>query len=313
MGGAIGVRSEQGKGSEFWFTARLEKQLSGESIGAGQSPTPARQVDPRAGLKDPRWDNLRVLLAEDNITNQQVTLAILSKMGLRADVVANGREAVETLRTVPYDLVLMDVQMPEMDGLEATRAVRAGEGGTLNRAIPIIAVTAYAMLGDREECLKAGMDDYIAKPVTPAGLSALVKKWLGKREADSSQPRTAGSRENPAGALFEESSLLDSLLGDRDLARDIARTFLADLPQRVEVLRGHWDAGDAKGVAGQAHSIKGAAAAMYCESLASLALALETAGKAGDLASATTSFANLRAELERVKRAIEDSSLLARA
>ena len=199
----------------------------------------------------------------------------------------------------------MDVQMPEMDGFESTRAIRTGEAETLNPAVPIIAMTAHAMVGDREECLAAGMDDYIAKPVTPAGLSALFKKWLAKLDAESLQPLAAEIRE-----LFDESSLLERLSGDRALARNIARTFLADIPHRVEALRDHLDAGDTKGVASEAHTIKGAAATVSCEGLMRLALALEMAGKASDLASARASFENLRDEFKRSKKAMEDSSLL---
>ena len=233
---------------------------------------------------------------------------MLSKLGIRADVVANGQEAVAALRTIPYDLVLMDVQMPEMDGFESTRAIRSGEGEAINRAIPIIAMTAHAMLGDREKCLDAGMDDYIAKPVTPAGLSALFKKWLAKLDADSRPPRTAGICEDAS--LFDEASLLERLSGDRTLAQNVARTFLADIPHRLQALREHLDAKDAKGVAGQAHTIKGAAAAVGCASLERLALALEKAGKASDLESARPSFENLRDEFERLKKTMADSSLL---
>jgi signal transduction histidine kinase/HPt (histidine-containing phosphotransfer) domain-containing protein/ActR/RegA family two-component response regulator len=308
MGGDIGVQSEEGKGSEFWFTARLEKSSPGESIGAAESPDHARPAISDDGQKEPRWNDFRVLLAEDNLTNQQVALGMLSKLGIRADVVANGREAVAVLRAIPYDLVLMDVQMPEMDGFESTRAIRSGEGEAINRAIPIIAMTAHAMLGDREKCLDAGMDDYIAKPVTPAGLSALFKKWLAKLDADSRPPRTAGICEDAS--LFDEASLLERLSGDRTLAQNVARTFLADIPHRLEALREHLDARDAKGVADQAHTIKGAAAAVGCASLSRLALALEKAGKASDLESARPSFENLRDEFERLKKTMEDSSLL---
>jgi CheY-like chemotaxis protein len=148
--------------------------------------------------------NVRILLAEDNIINQQVALGILGKLGLYADAVANGVEALTALETLPYDLVLMDVQMPVMDGFEATEKIRNNEKIMINdefgmmkekepeklvayssliirhSPIPIIAMTAHAMQGDRERCLAAGMNDYITKPVSPRSLADVLDKWLPK-------------------------------------------------------------------------------------------------------------------------------------
>jgi CheY-like chemotaxis protein len=121
---------------------------------------------------------VRILLAEDNITNQQVAVGILKKLGLRADAVANGAEAVKALETLPYDLVLMDVQMPEMNGIEASRHIRNPHSAVRNHRIPIIAMTAGAMQGDREKCLEAGMNDYVSKPISPQALAEALDRWL---------------------------------------------------------------------------------------------------------------------------------------
>ena len=120
----------------------------------------------------------RVLLAEDNITNQQVALSILKHLGLNADVAANGLEAVNAVAALPYDLVLMDVQMPVMDGLEAARQIRSAQSTVHNPLLPIIAMTASAIREDRNQCLRAGMNDYVSKPVSPQVLAAVLEKWL---------------------------------------------------------------------------------------------------------------------------------------
>ena len=125
----------------------------------------------------------RVLLAEDNVTNQHVALGILNKFGLRADVVANGVEALQALQSNQYDLVLMDVLMPVMDGLEATRRIRSQESRGFGSGIPIVAMTAQAMQGDRERCLDAGMNDYTSKPLSVRALAEVLARWLPEREA----------------------------------------------------------------------------------------------------------------------------------
>ncbi len=182
MGGRIGVESKEGVGSTFWFTAVFEKP----STSSGYDGDEAALAGDGAAFHSIAWPNIpensrhkiRILVAEDNPVNQKVAQAILRKMGLRADVVANGQEAINELQIIPYDLVLMDCQMPEIDGFEATRCIRKDASGVLNPRVPIIAMTAATMQGDREKCIKAGMNDFIAKPVQPGKLAEVIARWL---------------------------------------------------------------------------------------------------------------------------------------
>jgi len=183
MGGEIGMESKVGVGSTFWFTAVFGKQIA-RPISVDDEPMVINgtgALDPiatRPAISQSFKPKIRILVAEDNPVNQKVAQALLGKMGLQSDVVANGREAVNALQTTPYDLVLMDCQMPEMDGYEATSQIRQLGSKALNPHIPIIAMTALAMHGDREKCIQAGMNDFIAKPVLRRELVVMLARWL---------------------------------------------------------------------------------------------------------------------------------------
>ena len=242
----------------------------------------------------------RILLAEDNITNQQVALGILKKFGLTADAVANGVEAVKTLETIPYDLVLMDVQMPEMDGYEATAQIRDPKSPVLNHEVPIIAMTAHAMTGDREKCLKAGMNDYVSKPVDPMALANELEKWLPTQKAIPRESNTKPEGKTSADSevveliVWDKATMLERLMDDEDLVRTIISGFIGDIPNQIEKLDQFLENGDIPGVDRQAHTIKGAASNVGGDALQEIAFAIEKAGKAGKLDAAKADMPELK-------------------
>jgi PAS domain S-box-containing protein len=266
----------------------------------------------RHALHELRRGGGRILLAEDNITNQLVAQGVLKNLGLSVDTVANGLEALQALTSLPYDLVLMDVQMPELDGLEATRRIRDPHSRVLNPHVPIIAMTANAMKGDREQCLAAGMNDYVSKPLVARTLAAALDKWLPPdaprttdelREA-AAKPAAVSAAE-PKLPVFDKAGMLDRLMNNTDLARKIAAVFRQNMPQQIKALRGYLEAGDGPDAASQTHSIKGASANLGGEALRAVACAIEQSLEVGDLASAARRLAELEAQFDRLQEALQ--------
>ncbi|QPF75344.1 response regulator [Roseateles sp. DAIF2] len=175
MHGEVGVESEPGAGSLFWFTLRVEQPAPDD----GRAPLPLSRNQIAQDLQQ-QFAGTRVLLAEDNAVNQEVAVALLSSAGLKVDVAEDGQQAVDMVEQSDYALVLMDVQMPVMDGLDATRAIRASSRG---RELPILAMTANAFAEERQRCLDAGMNDHVAKPVVAEQLFATLRLWLSRRPA----------------------------------------------------------------------------------------------------------------------------------
>ena len=258
----------------------------------------------------------RILLAEDNITNQKVALSTLIKFGYSADVVKNGKEAVEALKKIPYDIVLMDCQMPGMDGYEATDKIRKWEkklkDGSADcsdsnlestagsKRVPIIAMTAHALKGDRKKCLNAGMDDYIAKPIHPKKLCDVIEKWLNEPEGTVEAKIVHES--SPKDDIFDKNSFLDRLLGDEDLAKEIIKGFIEDSLRQIDIIKEALDNGKPDVIHRQAHSLKGAAANMSATALKELAYQIEILGETGDLVKAASLIPKLDEQFEVLKK-----------
>jgi len=318
---SLGQRGDAKRMQEIGFAAYLVKPVRHREIidclsavMAGTAATePEQFLVTRHTIREMRRGVVRILLAEDNITNQEVAVGILKKLGLRADAVANGAEAVKALETIPYDLVLMDVQMPEMDGLEATRQIRNPQSAVRNHQIPVIAMTAHAMQGDREKCLEAGMNDYVSKPISSQALVEALEKWLPKEPAATTgqitgkpEEAAAVSVEEPDTQVFDKADMMARLMGDEDLARRVVAVFLEDIPRQIEVLKGYREAGDVASAELQAHSIKGASGNVGGEALRAVAFELEKAAKNGDLESVTARLPELELQFSRLKKSLNE-------
>ncbi|MDK9707458.1 MAG: response regulator [Desulforhopalus sp.] len=233
----------------------------------------------------------RILLAEDNLINQKVAAGILGKLGFPVDIVCNGKEAIKALETIPYSLVFMDCHMPEMDGYAATAAIRDPGSTVINRHLPIVALTADAMEGDRQKALAAGMNDYLAKPIMPEDLERILNTWLtgppvaalqngiDLNTTTSRDPENVRPLSETVSQVLNYTVLLDRLLGDKPMADEILGVFLTDLEDQVQQLTIFVESGDTISAAGQAHKLKGAAGNVGAELLREIAQAIETAAR----------------------------------
>jgi len=296
-------------GLDAFFTKPLRQTELLKALGAvlaGDTPNhaSARPMVTRHALREAA-PHTRILLAEDHPANQTLVQALLKKLGYRADLACDGRQALDAMRTRAYDLVLMDIQMPELDGLEATQHIRAG-GDILHPQVPIIALTAHAFTEERDRCLQAGMQDFLTKPLSPEALAQALDRWLPAKHMASAAPldpatsTTESEMPEPnqhaphahAGAVQTEVPVVDwdalnsRVMDDRELALELLRGFHANLPEQLSNLGSYLLAGEIASGLQQVHRLKGSAANVGAMALSAQAEQLERLLKSDDLTAA---------------------------
>ncbi|RYZ70249.1 MAG: response regulator, partial [Proteobacteria bacterium] len=307
MDGKIGVRSEVGKGSTFWFTAALPV---GQFIQSEHSTATDWSKE---------FKGKRILVAEDNMVNQKVALLTLAKLGLNAAAVANGNEVLVALRESHFDLILMDCHMPELDGYQATRAIRA-DASLAYRNIPIIAMTANALVGEYDKCIASGMNDYISKPAKTEALARKILRFLpsgatsdaAKKPLAGSAPVTSKSDRTPIYDSFDtldETALDDILLtdGKYDLVsfKEIVDQFFSDAQTRMELMRTAIITQDFAVIVNNAHALKSASAYVGAKKYSAICLELEGYNRGQFWNSSSEVFDRLMQEYKKLKLALE--------
>jgi len=299
MSGKIWVESETNRGSTFHFTARFGLQKQQEKNvqlqgGGSQSVSLAPLPSDREGRKE-----LRILLVEDNAINQILAQRLVQMRGDQIVVANNGHEALAALERERFDLILMDVQMPEMSGIEVTQAIRRKEKDTREH-IPIIATTASAMKEDRERCLGAGMDAYISKPIDRDLLFETIAMLTG----DSKEAGRGETDVQPFDPVFDVAAVLDSLGGDSELLREVAAIFLGQTPKHMEKIRKAISDRDAKLLDRSAHALKGSAANLLAQGVVGAASRLEEIGRGGSVDGSEEALTLLEEELRKLELAL---------
>jgi signal transduction histidine kinase/DNA-binding response OmpR family regulator len=282
MNGRIWIESEADKGTQVHFTVRFELHKLAVPQSATESRAPTAEIVRK----------LHVLLVDDNVVNQKVTTLILNKKGHTVELASNGMEALAALDSQSFDVVLLDVQMRKVDGLETTKAIREKEKAT-GTHLPIIAMTAHDVSGFHERCLEAGMDDYVSKPVEPKKLFAVLERLV-----PTAQPRDG------LDSVVDKSALLARVDDDRELLRELVEMFVDDYPNRLQTIRRAIEVGQHEQITFAAHALKGAAGNFYAKDCVEVALRLEQIGANGERSEVEQALAELEEQLERVKRTL---------
>jgi len=295
MGGRIDYENRDNRGTCFWFEIPMAAASDTETEAEVSS------LQEKAG----RLPKSRILLADDSPANQMVALAMLRESGCTVDTASDGMEAVEAIRALPYDLVLMDISMPEMDGLQATGAIRELPGNT--GSIPIIAMTAHAIVGDREKFIDAGMNDYLSKPITKQGLYEILEKWLPAGNADMAEDARNPASDETSPAILD-TRVFDQLARDtsEEIVPRMLATFCKETRARLETLKQlGGDSTDIEQLQREAHTLKSSAATFGAIELQRVASNVEAACRNGEQALAWSMLDALQDSIEHTLAALE--------
>lgn len=305
MGGQVQVQSVLGQGSTFSFTACLRRAHEAEGSGAEWEEVTG------SGASSPPQPRLRILLADDNKVNQRIGQALLERQGHEVHLVGNGQDALAALASEPpFDVVLMDVQMPGMDGLQATAALRRQEAPT-GRRVPVIALTAHAMQGDRERCLAAGMDDYVTKPISGATLARAIA-GVRARSSAASPVEDHSPSPGPVAPPADESKVIDApallrrLGGKRAILTQVIQLFLTDCTKRMSELRAAASCQDWARLCREVHTLKGTLGSLCANGAYAAALRLEKLARNQSSADLAEALQGLSAEIDRLQLALAE-------
>ncbi len=269
------------------------------------APAGSRAENPGRDLQDSPV-LARVLVAEDNVVNQKVAKGMLENLGFRVDVVSNGKEAIEMSAMLPYDVIFMDCRMPEMDGYEATALIRRGERAG-SAGVPIIALTAQAMQGDRERCLVAGMDDYVTKPVKDDELKTVLARWVGEvRTKDAAPPAgVEGAREATLDLEALRKLAAVAAASGSGFVEEAVAAYLSHTPVQLSAMRAAIAQNNAQALSLEAHSLKSGSAILGARNMRALSAELEGRAEADSLEGAGMLLRRLKEEFEHVKSALD--------
>ncbi|RKY93277.1 MAG: hypothetical protein DRQ01_05115, partial [Ignavibacteriae bacterium] len=310
MGGKIEVSSEEGKGSSFNFDIKVKVQSATKAKDSYDGDVVVKEVEETETTLLKRKDEIEltsarsehhVLLAEDNLINQKVSIKILNRAGYIVTAVSNGAEVMEVIDKDKFDLILMDIQMPEVDGYAATKKIRMLSNGYSK--IPIIALTAHALMGDREKCIKAGMNDYLSKPIIADKLIVKIDTLL---KIDQYEPEPVAEDLQDEPVIFDYERLKKVSMGDTEFEEELLTSFLDDINNKLDKMTELVNLKDVATILGLAHTIKGASYSVGAQQLGDEAFAIEISCKSDDFESVFDRMGKLRKAFSETKAELKN-------